>query len=182
MEQWLGIDPYQLMDESIGGSGYDIACAAANGPIFYSRKANAAPQITPAHFNPPFIQQMGIVYLNQKQNSSSQVKSFLASASSHKDLVEEISELSQKFTTIKNIDAFMTLMHQHETIIAKATGLTLVQELLFPDFKGTIKSLGAWGGDFALFLSEEDFNINKEWFASKGYLVVMPLEEVIVNR
>ena len=97
-------------------------------------------------------------------------------------MVEEISALTQKFTTIKDIDAFMTLMHQHETIIAKATGLTLVQELLFPDFKGTIKSLGAWGGDFALFLSEEDFNINKEWFASKGYLVVMPLEEVIVNR
>ena len=182
LEQWLGIDPYQLMDETIGGSGYDIACAAANTPIFYSRTPNSAPQITPTHFNPPFIQQMGIVYLNKKQNSSTQVKSFLASTSSHKSLIEEISALSQKFTTTNEIAAFMSLMQQHEAIIAKATGLTPVQELLFSDFKGAIKSLGAWGGDFVLFLSEDNFKTSKEWFASKGYLVAMPLEEVIVNK
>ncbi|MFA6863425.1 MAG: hypothetical protein WCS11_06010, partial [Dysgonamonadaceae bacterium] len=67
-------------------------------------------------------------------------------------------------------------------IIAKAIGLTPVQELLFPDYNGAIKSLGAWGGDFALFLSEKDFVTNKKWFQSKGYPVVMPFEEVILNR
>lgn len=182
LEQWLGVDPYQIMDETIGGSGYDIACAAANSPIFYSRTPNTTPQIVPAHFNPSFIQQMGIVYLNKKQNSSTQVKSFLASNSSHKDLIDKISALSQKFTTTNEITEFMSLMQQHEVIIAEATGLTPVQQLLFPNFNGAIKSLGAWGGDFALFLSEEDFKTNKEWFASKGYLVAMPLEEVIVNK
>ena len=182
LEQWLGVDPYQIMDETIGGSGYDIACAAANSPIFYSRPPNTTPQIVPAHFNPSFIQQMGIVYLNKKQNSSTQVKSFLASNSSHKDLIDEISALSQKFTTTNEITEFMSLMQQHEVIIAEATGLTPVQQLLFPNFNGAIKSLGAWGGAFALFLSEEDFKTNKEWFASKGYLVAMPLEEVIVNK
>lgn len=182
LEQWLGVDPYQIMDETIGGSGYDIACAAANSPIFYSRTPNTTPQTVPAHFNPSFIQQMGIVYLNKKQNSSTQVKSFLASNSSHKDLIDEISALSQKFTTTNEITEFMSLMQQHEVIIAEATGLTPVQQLLFPNFNGAIKSLGAWGGDFALFLSEEDFKTNKEWFASKGYLVAMPLEEVIVNK
>lgn len=182
LDQWLGVDPYQIMDETIGGSGYDIACAAANSPIFYSRTPNTTPQIVPAHFNPSFIQQMGIVYLNKKQNSSTQVKSFLASNSSHKDLIDEISALSQKFTTTNEITEFMSLMQQHEVIIAEATGLTPVQQLLFPNFNGAIKSLGAWGGDFALFLSEEDFKTNKEWFASKGYLVAMPLEEVIVNK
>ena len=182
LEQWLGVDPYQIMDETIGGSGYDIACAAANSPIFYSRTPNTTPQIVPAHFNPSFIQQMGIVYLNKKQNSSTQVKSFLASNSSHKDLIDEISALSQKFTTTNEITEFMSLMQQHEVIIAEATGLTPVKQLLFPNFNGAIKSLGAWGGDFALFLSEEDFKTNKEWFASKGYLVAMPLEEVIVNK
>ena len=67
-------------------------------------------------------------------------------------------------------------------IIAKATGLIPVQELLFPDYEGAIKSLGAWGGDFALFVSKEDFHANKKWFQSKGYPVVMPFEEVIINR
>ena len=182
LEQWLGINPYQLMDETIGGSGYDIACASANSPIFYRRTANVTPQITLADFNPPFIRQIGIVYLNKKQSSSSQVKSFLASASPHKKLVDEISELTQAFTTTKEIGAFISLMHQHEQIIAEVTGLTPVQQLLFPDFNGAIKSLGAWGGDFALFLSEEDFRTNKKRFELKGYPVVIPLEEVIVNR
>ena len=182
LKQWLGIDPYQLMDETIGGSGYDIACAASNGPIIYRRTAGTAPQIMPAHFNPPFIHKIGIVYLNKKQNSSAQVKSFLASTSSQKDLVKEISELSEKIATTKEINAFISLVKRHEAIIAKATGLTPVQELLFPDFNGAIKSLGAWGGDFALFLSQESFQANRQWFQSKGYPVVMPLKEVVINR
>lgn len=182
LAQWLKIDPYQLMDKTIGGSGYDIACAGANQPVFYRRTKGESPQIKTAHFNPPFIHQMGIVYLNKKQSSSTQVKSFLESASHNENLVEEISILSKEFATEQKIDRFMSLMHQHEKIIAIATGLTPVQELLFPDYNGAIKSLGAWGGDFALFLSEKDFVTNKKWFQSKGYPVVMPFEEVILNR
>lgn len=179
LAQWLKIDPYQLMDETIGGSGYDIACAGANGPIFYRRTKGESAQITPAHFNPSFIHQMGIVYLNKKQTSSTQVQSYLKSAAPDEDLIEEISNLSQKFADDQKIHSFMDLMQQHEKIIAKGTHLTPVQQLLFPEFKGAIKSLGAWGGDFALFVSEKDFISNKKWFHSNGYPVVMPLQEVI---
>lgn len=182
LAQWLEIDPYLLMDKTIGGSGYDIACAGANQPIFYRRTEGESPQITPAPFNPPFIQQIGIVYLNKKQDSSSQVKSFLKSASPKENLIDKISNLSHEFSIEQEVNSFISLMHQHEAIIAEATGLTPVQELLFPEFGGAIKSLGAWGGDFALFLSEKDYPTNKEWFKSKGYSVVMPLEEVIINR
>lgn len=182
LAQWLKIDPYQLMDTTIGGSGYDIACAGANQPIFYRRTKGESPQIKTAHFNPPFIHQMGIVYLNKKQSSSIQVKSFLESALHNESLVEEISILSKEFATEQKMNRFMSLMHQHEKIIAEAIGITPVQELLFPEYSGAIKSLGAWGGDFALFLSEKNFTTNKKWFQSKGYPVVMPFEGVILNR
>lgn len=182
LKQWLEIDPYQLMDETFGGSGYDIACAGADQPIFYRRAKGESPKITPAPFDPPFIHQMGIVYLNKKQSSSTQVKSFLKAASNNENLVEEISALSNEFATVQDVDTFMRLMHQHEKIIATATGLNPVQELLFPEYKGTIKSLGAWGGDFVLFLSEKNFATNKKWFESKGYPLVMPFDEVVMNR
>ena len=182
LNQWLEIDPYKLMDETIGGSGYDIACAGANQPIFYTRIKGKAPQVTPVPFNPPFIKQMGIVYLNKKQSSSIQVKSFLKSAAPNNELIDKISDLSKEFTTVQEIDKFMHLMHQHEKIIGEATGLTPVQKLLFPDYEGAIKSLGAWGGDFALFISEDDFKTNKKWFQSKGYPLAMPFDEVIINR
>jgi mevalonate kinase len=181
LKQWLEIDPYQLMDETFGGSGYDIACAGADQPIFYRRAKGESPKITPAPFDPPFIHQMGIVYLNKKQSSSTQVKSFLKAASNNENLVEEISALSNEFATVQDVDTFMRLMHQHEKIIATATGLNPVQELLFPEYKGTIKSLGAWGGDFVLFLSEKNFATNKKWFESKGYPLVMPFDEVVIN-
>ena len=182
LKQWLEIDPYQLMDETFGGSGYDIACAGADQPIFYRRAKGESPKITPAPFDPPFIHQMGIVYLNKKQSSSTQVKSFLKAASNNENLVEEISALSNEFATVQDVDTFIRLMHQHEKIIATATGLNPVQELLFPEYKGTIKSLGAWGGDFVLFLSEKNFATNKKWFESKGYPLVMPFDEVVMNR
>lgn len=182
LEQWLHIDPYELMDKTIGGSGYDIACAGAKEPVFYQRIKEEQPKITPTVFNPPFIRQMGIVYLNKKQTSSTQVKSFLESASINKELVEEISLLSQKIATEVDIHTFMNLMQQHERLISLATGLTPVQQLLFYEFDGAIKSLGAWGGDFALFISENDYSASKKWFQSKGYPVVMPFEEVIINR
>lgn len=182
LEQWLEIDPYQLMDETFGGSGYDIACAGADQPIFYRRAKGESPQITPAPFNPPFIYQMGIIYLNKKQSSSSQVKLFLESASNNENLIKEISTLSKEFATVQDMKTFMRLMLQHEKIISTATGLTPVQELLFPEYNGAIKSLGAWGGDFVLFLSEKDFTTNKRWFESKGYPIVMSFDEVIINR
>ncbi len=182
LEQWLHINPYELMDKTIGGSGYDIACAGAKEPIFYQRIKEEQPKITPTVFNPPFIHQMGIVYLNKKQTSSTQVKSFLESASTNKDLVKEISLLSQKIATEVDIHIFMNLMQQHERLISLATGFTPVQQLLFPEFNGTIKSLGAWGGDFVLFLSENDYSASKKWFQSKGFPVLLPIEEVIINR
>ena len=169
LEQWLEIDPYQLMDETIGGSGYDIACAGANSPIFYQRTANRAPQIMPTHFNPPFIKQMGIVYLNKKQNSSTQVKLFLESASTHIDTVDEISKISQSSLQLKDINAFISLMQQHEAIIAKLQ-VSLLFRTTILRFQWRNKIFRAWGGDFALFLSEEEFKTNKKWFESKGYL------------
>lgn len=182
LEQWLHINPYELMDKTIGGSGYDIACAGAKEPIFYQRIKGEYPKITPTVFNPPFIRQMGIVYLNKKQSSSMQVKSFLESASHNEDLVKEVSALSEKFSTEHEIHRFMDLMQQHENLISTVTGFTPVQKLLFSELEGAIKSLGAWGGDFALFLSQKDFNRCKKWFQSKGFPVVLPIEEVIINR
>lgn len=179
LEQWLQINPYQLMDETIGGSGYDIACAGTKEPILYNRVIGQQPKIRPVHFKPPFIQHMGIVYLNKKQNSSTQVKSFLAKSQQHQKLVNEISILSEKIAVEQNIDNFMNLINQHESIIAKAIESKPIHQQLFPKFNGAIKSLGAWGGDFALFVSIEDFSTSKKWLIEKGYTVVMPFREVI---
>ena len=143
--QWLQVDPWRLMDKTFGGSGYDIACAGSDQPIFYKRLPGKIPEFTPAPFNPPFLQQLGVVWLNQKQTSSAQVKEFLSSGFNDHQLIDEISVITHEMAHANNLSHFEQLLFEHEKIISKVTGLKTVQEKLFPDFSGHIKSLGAWG-------------------------------------
>ena len=35
LARWANVNPYELLKMTFGGSGYDIACATAEGPIYY---------------------------------------------------------------------------------------------------------------------------------------------------
>lgn len=180
LAQWLQIDPYPLMDATFGGSGYDLACAMAGGPLFYRRMPAQAPEISPAPFHPAFMDQLGVVWLNQKQTSSQEVRRFLNEQQSHQSLIDEASCLTREITTAKDPDEFGRLMVQHEALIGKATGQTPVKQRLFPDFKGSIKSLGAWGGDFILFVSPDSLSTAHSYFTAKGYNSLFPLAEILL--
>ena len=62
-------------------------------------------------------------------------------------------------------------------ILSDILELETVKERLFSDFKGTIKSLGAWGGDFVMALSKEN---PTNYFTSKGYKTILSYEEMIL--
>jgi hypothetical protein len=49
--------------------------------------------------------------------------------------------------------------------------------MLFPDFKGIVKSLGAWGGDFVMVLSKQN---PKEYFIEKGYTTILSYDEMVL--
>jgi hypothetical protein len=46
---------------------------------------------------------------------------------------------------------------------------------LFPDFKGSIKSLGAWGGDYILATGDNTEN----YFKQKGFHKIYTYQELI---
>jgi hypothetical protein len=48
---------------------------------------------------------------------------------------------------------------------------------LFSDFDGAVKSLGAWGGDFVLAISNED---PTTYFKSKGYETIIAYKDMIL--
>ena len=50
------------------------------------------------------------------------------------------------------------MINQHEEIIENLIGIEAVKKKYFSDFKGSIKSLGAWGGDFVM-ATRNDKNI-----------------------
>lgn len=39
LARWANVNPYELLKLTFGGSGYDIACATAEGPIYYQLSA-----------------------------------------------------------------------------------------------------------------------------------------------
>ena len=189
LARWANVNPYELLRLTFGGSGYDIACATAEEPIYYQVKAKVpepvegpTPMVEPIDFNPPFAEHLFFIYQGQKQSSSKEIKAFLAKANPvdlQKD-IEAVSEISRAVPKCETLNEFAMLMQCHERIIARCIGQEPVQKH-FPDFEGVLKSLGAWGGDFILAATEWDKSQVKEYFKGKGLEVVFGYKEIVLN-
>ncbi|MCU0448397.1 MAG: GYDIA family GHMP kinase [Bernardetiaceae bacterium] len=177
--KWAGIDPYELLFKTVGGSGYDVACAEATQPILYE-KTEGGPQVQIADFNPPFKRNIYFVYLGKKQSSAEGIEHYRALAAGGKaDFVAQLTKITQDLLRTQTLAEFDTLIEQHETLIASSLQLTRVKELYFADFWGQVKSLGAWGGDFVLVTSQRSREETRHYFANKGYDVFLSYGEMI---
>lgn len=174
--QWFNCNPYQLLRESFGGSGYDIACAKHNHPILYKKEHLDQPLVCEVDFYPPFLDKLYFVYLNQKQNSKEGIKKYKENRNNITDEIEKVSTISKAIWQTDSLVEFTYLLQKHESIVEKIIQQLCVQQQLFSDFSGTIKSLGAWGGDFVLVVSEDD-PVN--YFLSKGYTTILKYSEMI---
>ncbi|MEX0288102.1 MAG: GYDIA family GHMP kinase [Flavobacteriaceae bacterium] len=175
--QWAGVDPYQLLNKTFGGSGYDIACAQSDDPLLYQLH-NGKPRVKQIAFNPPFKDCLFFVYLNKKQDSREGISLYRRKALNRDLLVSKISEITEMIVASRDLEAFEALLVKHETLISEALNMASVKEKLFPDFSGAIKSLGAWGGDFVLATGGSD---TPNYFKRKGYNDVIPYEKMILN-
>lgn len=180
LAKWWQLDAYELLRKTFGGSGYDLACADAEGPIFY-RLEQGRPIITPATFHPPFRDQLYFLYLENKQDSRAGIKRYREKGTPPADLLNRISSISEDFTQSGILFEFSVLLEEHEWIIAQFMDVEPVRKQLFPDFPGHIKSLGAWGGDFVLVVSGQSLSELKRYFSDKGYHTLIPFAEMILG-
>ena len=175
--QWFQIDAFELLHQSFGGSGYDIACAQNNTPITYSI-VNGDPKIEQVVFDSAFTKNLYFVYLNQKRNSKSAIAEYHTNKTKQlSSYIAAINTLTQDIIEANNLELFTQLISQHETVLSKILKTETVKDTLFPDFDGAVKSLGAWGGDFVLVVSKEN---PKPYFVAKGYETVIPYGEMIL--
>ncbi|MCF7561034.1 GHMP kinase [Sabulilitoribacter multivorans] len=174
--QWANVDAYQLLKNSFGGSGYDIACAQNNTPITYQLQ-NDNPLAKAVDFNPDFKEHLYFVHLNKKQNSRDGIKHYRDSSENLESAIKEISGITLKILTSNSLRDFENLINSHETIISKITKQTTAKDLLFSDYEGSIKSLGAWGGDFILVTSQGN---PTNYFVKKGYNTVIPYSDTVL--
>ncbi len=182
--KWAGVNPFELLAKTFGGSGYDVACADSDGPIFYEKHPEGQ-QTTEALFDPPFKKQLYFVYLGQKQSSAdgiSYYKAIQKITRKKEKLVQKITKISKKFVKVRILNDFEDLLNKHEQLIAESLQLTKVKDLYFQDYWGQVKSLGAWGGDFVLVTSARSEAETRQYFLEKGFEVFVPYQEMVKTR
>ena len=173
---WAKVDAYKLLNNSFGGSGYDIACAQNDTPILYQLD-NEIPKIEEVNFNPFFSEQLYFIHLNVKQNSKSGIKKYREFKDDKTEIKKEISSIADEIVECKDLSEFERLLNEHEQIISSVIKNKPIQELVFKDYFGQAKSLGAWGGDFILATGNDD---TPNYFKEKGFETVIPYNKMIL--
>lgn len=173
--QWLNIDAFELLQKSFGGSGYDIACAQNDTPILFRLEKNT-PTVEPVKFHPNFTNKLYFVYLNQKQSSKEAIASYHNKKQQIAETIQNLNEITDSILKTNSSILFSQLLKKHESIMSKILETDTIKETLFQDFDGTVKSLGAWGGDFALVVSD---NNPKAYFQKYGYETILNYDDMI---
>lgn len=175
--EWADVDPYDLLDATFGGSGYDIACAKAHGPILYQRTESEI-EVTSVKFAPRFADQLYLIYLGSKQTSSKEVAQYQELAAPSAIHIDTISQITRHIVDAKSLTEFEKLIVDHENLIGKLIGKKPVKAEYFSDYWGQIKSLGAWGGDFILATSDRPTEETRSYFNNLGFDLFFTYQEL----
>ena len=170
--QWAGVNPYELHFNAFKGSGYDIAVAEKGQPLLYTMNG-AHPQIETVSWQKPFADKLFFVHLNKKQDSRSEVTRFAHRMTSTE--IAQITRISRLLSINDDYFEFCLLLELAENEMSQVLGRPTIKQSLFQDFHGTIKSLGAWGGDYVLATGTDTV----AYFNARGYQRIIPYKEMI---
>ena len=174
--QWAKVDAFQLLWNSFSGSGYDIANAQYNTPILYALN-NQKPVVNKVDFIPSFSEKLFFIHLNKKQDSKDGIARFKEKRKKIHNEIQLVSEISRQLILEQKLSEFEKLIQEHEKIISSIIELPTVKKRLFPDYFGTLKSLGAWGGDFILATGDKN---TPHYFKTKGYTTILSYSDMVL--
>lgn len=173
---WAKVDAFTLLNNSFGGSGYDIACAQHKTPVLYKiEKSNVS--VEPVAFKPEFIDSIYFVYLNQKQDSKEGIQLYRNTKGNKKAFVSKITSITDKIVSADSLSEFESLLKEHEQITGDFLNIVPLQQQLFKDYPGAVKSLGAWGGDFILATGDHK---TPDYFMERGFDTVIAYRDIIL--
>lgn len=176
ISQWIDVNPFELNKLTFNTSGYDIACAHHNKPILFQNKPRI--EVEELELNWNFKDKLYFVYLNQKQDTQAVVGNHYKNKPKDWQMINELSDLVVQATKVDNLTDLESIMVEYQDRLGAFMQIPKAKELYFSDYEGSVKSLGAWGGDFVLVTYREGM---KEYFKEKGYDTIIPFSEMIQN-
>lgn len=178
LSQWAELDAFTFLQSTLGGSGYDVACATATGPIYFEKK-EGAPIIKPATFPKLFLNQLFLVYLGKKQKSDAEVANYRSLEKPSAGLIQQINRLSYTVSRSADLGTFCSCLQELERFTGDFLGRQPIQETIFKSLPGAAKSLGAWGGDFALLATPWSEEKVKAFCNDLGLSTVFNFESIV---
>ncbi len=176
-------DKYKLHKRVSTGSGYDIACADLNYPIFYTRTSEDEAMISPVYFKPDFTSNMYLAWLGIKQDTNAEIHLYRSMKKGEKDkYIKKATEITVALPEVKELTTFTSLIEVHEEMIGSILNRDTIKRRMFNDFKGCIKSLGAWGGDFVLVCSDMSDQYVFDYFKKKDITAVYHFNDLVLNE
>jgi len=172
---WLKVNPYKLLNHHLGGSGYDLACATAEGPILFRRKAGDTVQVMPVAIPESLWKQISFVYSGKKQSSREAIAAYRNNPKTE-SLTTSLSEISEQLAAHPDSASWRSLLETHDRLLSEALGVPRLATS-FPDCPFFVKPMGAWGGDFFLVLGPQDEVAT--YFSQKGIGPVWRAREVV---
>ena len=149
--QWARVDAFSLLWNAFSGSGYDIACARNDMPVFYTMN-DRKPKIDTTHFDPPFKEQLYFVHLNQKQNSRDGIRRYQERGVHHIQVLLRIFfvflTFLRRWLRLIVFLILRNLLPNTKLLIASMIGLPRIKDVFFCRLCIRNKELGRLGWRF----------------------------------
>jgi mevalonate kinase len=181
LSKWAGVDGYKLLKATIGGSGYDVACAGVNTPLLY-RLQHGRPEILPTHWAPPFKQNIWFAYSGKKQLSSEGISYYKNKLQDKTHAIEQLSRITNMMLQTTALNDFEELLREHEQIVGSQLKLMKVSDTIFADYWGVSKSLGAWGGDFIMLTNQRPVDELTGYLKEKNISIAFNWNDLILSE
>jgi mevalonate kinase len=178
--EWAEVDPFQLLETTFGGSGYDIVAAKSEGPLLF-QKFNGNNRWDKSGFDPEFKENLYFVHLGKKQSSKEALVYYTITPPEEREKpLPRITQITHDIAQYTyNLEDFEALIEEHESLVQSVIQQPRAKELYFEDYWGEVKSLGGWGGDFVLATSNKSEKETKTYFQEKGFGTVLKYGELI---
>jgi mevalonate kinase len=180
LSAWAEIDPWLLFSKVSVGSGYDVVAASMKDPFLFQRsgQAHSALRVT---LSPSITSHLYFVYTGSKKKTDAAVEEYRKLPAPDARVLKRISVITTELAVTDDLKVFQELIEEHENILSNHLEFEPVKQKHFSDFRGSVKSLGAWGGDFLLFVDQGTPRDMHEYLMMKGLEVYYPYHELKID-
>lgn len=183
--QWANVNPFDLGARAFGGSGYDIACAQALGPIVYRKDESPyerTPECSDSQFDPAFKDYLYFVYLGNKEKTNTHLERIQEmNIQIDAQTLSQVDQIIDEVTSSYDLGQFEAKIREYEELVQTFFQIPRAKETRFSDYWGEVKSLGAWGGDFVLVTSDRSKEKTHEYFTQKGYDTIFSYTDLVCD-